>query len=170
MAEIKFNSDGTIQELPWWDEGKAVEQMGRLNPYNRTEAETIAWSEGLKTEKQTEWERDIPWNRGKKVAERMVVTSIQNGDFIKVQGVDFSKGVKSLDVNVASINGGRIEVRAGSINGELLGIVNVTAKGESDIYRTISATMRGVTGVRDVYFVFKGEKDLFNFDWWQFKF
>jgi hypothetical protein len=25
-----------------------------------------------------------------------------------------------------------------------------------------------VRGIHDLFFVFKGEKDLFNFDWWQF--
>jgi len=25
-----------------------------------------------------------------------------------------------------------------------------------------------VSGVHDLYFIFKGEKDLFDFDWWQF--
>jgi hypothetical protein len=116
----------------------------------------------------TEWERNIPWTKGKKIVDRIVVTSINNGDYIKLQGVDFSKGASSVDVNVAALYGGKIEVRIDKINGPLLGIVNVPTTSEGDIYKTITTPLKIVTGVHDVFFVFKGEKELFNFDWWQF--
>lgn len=116
----------------------------------------------------TEWERNQPYNRGKKITDRIIVTSINNGDYIKIQGVDFSKGVKSLDVNVASLYGGKIEVRSDALNGTLLGVVNVTGKGEGDLYKTINTPLKSVKGIHDLYFVFKGEKDLFYFDWWKF--
>jgi hypothetical protein len=29
-------------------------------------------------------------------------------------------------------------------------------------------TGQNLKGVHDVFFVFKGNKDLFNFDWWKF--
>src|SRR5690606_39743817 len=63
---LEFNTDGLIQELPWWYEGTPVEQLGTIDPYKRIEAETIAWSEGLKT--------DTDGNAG------MYVTDIQDGD------------------------------------------------------------------------------------------
>ncbi|MDM8175889.1 glycoside hydrolase family 43 protein [Olivibacter sp. 47] len=168
LTQLVYNEDGTLKELPFWT-SESVEPVGTLNPYRRTEAETIAFSEGLKTEKQTEWERNIPWDKGAKIADRVVVSSIHNGDHLMVRAVDFSKGIKSLDVNVASLYGGKIEVYLDSINGPLLGVVNVNTQGEGDIFRTVNGSMKNITGKHDVFFVFKGKKDLFYFDWWQFK-
>ncbi len=166
LEKLTFNKDGTIQKLPFWS--KNVDQVGTLDPYGRNEAETMAFSEGLKTELVTEWERNISWNRGEKIADRMIVTSIHNGDYIKVQGVNFTKGITSVDVNVASLYGGKIEIRTGSLNGPVLGIVEVNTSKEGDIWKTINTAVKNIKGVHDVYFVFKGEKDLFNFDWWKF--
>lgn len=166
LEEMTYNTDGTIQKLPFWS--KNVEQVGTLNPYKRVEAETIAYSEGLKTELVTEWERNISWDKGKKIADRLIVSSIHNGDYIKVQGVDFSKGITSVEVSVASLNGGKIEIRAEKIDGLLLGTVNINTKGEGDVWRTINSPVRNIKGVYDIFFIFKGEKELFELDYWQF--
>lgn len=167
VTELTYNADGTIQQLPFWT-SEGAKRVGTLNPYNKVEAETMAYSEGLKTEMVTEWERNQPYNRGRKIADRIIVTSINNGDYIKVQGVDFSRGVKSLDVSVAALYGGKIEVRTGSTGGPLLGAVNVAGSGEGDIWKTIKTPLKSAKGIHDLYFVFKGNKDLFYFDWWQF--
>ncbi len=168
IDEITYNADGTIQKLPFWSTA-GVKQVGTLNPYRKTEAETIAFSEGVKTEAVTEWERNISWNKGKKIADRLFATSLNNGDYIKVQGADFLKGASSIDVSVASLYGGKIEIRTDRIDGPLLGTVEVKTAAEGDIWKTISAPVKNIKGVHDLFFVFKGEKDLFNFDWWQFK-
>lgn len=167
VEKITYNVDGTIQKLPFWSE-TGVKQIGTLNPYNRVEAETIAFSEGVKTEKATEWERNIEWNKGKMVAERLFVTSINNGDYIKVQGVDFSKGASSIEVSVAALYGGKIEIHADKIDGPVLGLVDVNSSGEGDIWKAITTPVKNINGVHDVFFVFKGNKELFNFDWWKF--
>lgn len=167
LEKLTFNADGTIQKLPFWSTA-GVKRISTLNPYNRVEAETIAYSEGLKTEKETEWERNSPWNKGKRIADRIFVTSINNGDYIKVQGVDFAAGATSVDVNLSSKYGGKIEIHIDKINGPVIGIVNVTTSGEGDVFKTITTPVKKIRGVHDLYFVFRGEKDLFNFDWWQF--
>ena len=167
LEKLTFNTDGTIQKLPFWST-TGVKQIGSLNPFRRVEAETIAYSEGLKTEIVTEWERHNPWNRGRKIADNVIVTSINNGDYIKVQGVDFSTGASSVDVNLASLYGGKIEMHIDKIDGPIIGVVNVTTSAEGDIFKTITTSVKKVTGVHDLFFVFMGEKELFNFDWWQF--
>ena len=144
-------------------------QIGTLNPYIQTEAETMAFSEGVKTEFATEWERNIPWDTGKKIADRLFVTAIHNGDYIKVQGVDFLQGATSVDVSVASLHGGTIEIHTDKIDGSILGTVNVHTSSEGDIWKTVSAPVNSIKGVHDLFFVFRGEKDLFNFDWWKFQ-
>ena len=153
--------------LPFWST-TGIKQPGTVNPYNHTEAETMAYSNGLKTDVVTEWERKEPWDKGKKIADRLFVSSIHNGDYIKVKGVNFSKGATSVDVNVASLNGGKIEIRTDSIDGSILGTVEVNNSGEGDIWKTFNTKVKNIKGVHDLYFVFKGEKELFYFDWWTF--
>lgn len=165
LENLTFNTDGSIQKLPFWSKNAA--QVGTLNPYRRIEAETMAYSEGLKTTTTTEWERNISWDKGKKIADRLYVTSIHNGDYMKVQGVDFSTGAVSIDVNVASLHGGRIELHTDEIDGPLLGTIEIKASGEGDIWKTITIPVNNIKGIHDLYFVFRGEKELFNFDWWK---
>lgn len=166
-SELIYNTDGTIQKLPFWNP-EGVKNVAVLNPYNRVEAETIAYSEGLKTEKMTEWERNNPYDTGKRITDRLVVSSINNGDYIKIQGVDFSKGTKFLEISVASINGGSIEIHTDTLDGPLLGTVEVTGKAEGDLFKTIKSPVKNIKGVHNVYFIFKGNKELFYFDWWKF--
>ena len=167
IEKLTFNADGTIQKLPFWSNA-GVTQLGTLNPFVRNEAETMAYSEGVKTEFATEWERNISWDKGTKIADRFFVTSIHNGDYTKVQGVDFGKGATSVEMSIASLYGGKIEIRTDKIDGSVIGIVNVSTNAEGEVWKTISAPVKNAKGVHDLFFVFKGEKDLFNFDWWQF--
>jgi len=167
LEKITYNADGTIQKLPFWS-STGVKQLGSFDPFRQVEAETIAFSEGVKTALMTEWERHNPWNRGKKIKDRIYVTSINNGDYLKVQGVDFAKGASSVDMSLAALYGGKIEIHTDALDGPMIATVTVTATAEGDVWKTISAPVRPVKGVHDLFFVFKGEKDLFNFDWWKF--
>jgi arabinoxylan arabinofuranohydrolase len=155
VEKMTYNPDGTIQKHHWWSE-IGTPQIGTLNPYIRTEAECIAWESGIKTEKSNK--------RG------VYVTSINNGDYIKVKGVDFGKGAKSFEASVASASqGGTIEIYTDSLSGPLLGTCMVANTGDWQKWITKSCKVDKINGVHDLYFVFKGEKgDLFNFDWWKF--
>jgi hypothetical protein len=167
MDELVYNPDGTIQNRSYFSV-EGPQQVGTLNPFIRVEAETMAWSEGVKTRSETEWEGDFDWARGKKIADRLFVTSIQNGDYIMVQGVDFATGATSVEVSVSPIYGGKIEIHAGEIDGPLIATVHINSSRESGMWRTFTAPLKSVEGVNDLYFVFSGEKELFDFDWWQF--
>lgn len=167
LEKLTFNEDGTIIKLPFWS--KNVSSLAKLDPYKKVEAETMAYSEGLQTKKIEEWERNVSWNKGKLMAERIVLTSIHNGDYFKVQDVDLSKGSSAIDLCVASLYGGTIEIHVDKIDGPLLGIANISQSAEGDVYKTLTAKTNNINGVHDLYFVFRGEKDLFNFDWWMIK-
>ena len=167
MDEMVYNPDGTIQNRTYWS-AEGPEQVRTLNPFKRVEAETMAWSEGLKTMFETEWEGSFEWARGKKIADRLFVISIHNGDYIMVKGVDFSTGAKSVEVSAASLCGGKIEIRTDKIDGSIIATVDINTSREGGVWRTFTAPVKSVKGVHDLYFVFKGEKDLFNFDWWKF--
>jgi MYXO-CTERM domain-containing protein len=156
VQKMTYSADGTIAKLPFWDP-KGVAQVGSLNPYVQTEAETIAWSEGLKTETCSEG--------------GMMVTEIQSGDYIKVKGVDFGGGATSLDVRVASAgSGGNIEVRLESKTGTLVGTCAVAGTGGAQTWATKTCPISGASGAHDLFLVFTGSGtgSLFNFNWWKF--
>jgi len=157
VAELTFNPDGTIQELPWWEETESVTQIGTLDPYVRTEAETICWSSGVKTE---------PCSEG-----GMNVCNIDDADYIKVKGVDFGAGAKTFSARVASATeGGSIEIRLDNPKGRLVGTCAVPGTGDWQEWKTVSCPISGAVGEHDLYFRFTGDSEkLFNFNWWQFK-
>ncbi len=169
MDEMVYNPDGTIKNRQYFSEG-GPEQVGTLNPYNRVEAETMAWSEGVKTRFEIEWEGDFDWDRGKKIDEHLFVTAINHGDYIKVAGVDFANGAESVEVSVSPIYGGKIEIRADAIDGPAIATVEINKVKEEGIWSTFKAPVnKQIKGVHDVFFVFSGERDLGYFDWWQFQ-
>lgn len=156
LARMTYNDDGTIAEVPWWSK-EGVPQVGTLNPYVRTEAETIAWSKGLKTERCDSGGMDV--------------TSIEDGDFLKVKGVDFGAGATSFDARVASAGaGGTIELHLDDRAGPLVGRCTVTGTGGAQRWETASCAVSGASGVHDLFMVFTGGAgNLFSFDWWRFR-
>jgi hypothetical protein len=155
IEPFKFNADGSIPLIAPTKEG-VKESASNLNPYKRVEAETIAWEEGIETAQD------------EKIG--VYVTNISNNDYIKVRSVDFGKGAKTFEANVASATeGGSIEIHIDSKTGTLLGMLNVKNTGDSLKWAVQSSKVKGVKGLHDIYFVFKGgEGELFNFDWWRF--
>jgi arabinoxylan arabinofuranohydrolase len=155
VIQFEFNSDGSIPELAHSKAG-VVKAVANLNPFKRTEAETIAWAEGVETAKDEET--------------GICVTDISNGDYIKVRSVNFNRGAKTFEACVTSASaGGSIEIRLGAVDGTLLGTCNVKNTGGLQNWNIQSTNVRQVNGIHDVYFVFKGsENHLFNFDWWKF--
>jgi arabinoxylan arabinofuranohydrolase len=164
VKEMTYNDDGSIQKVPWWGKGAPVPsvlQVGRLNPYIRHEAETICWSEGIKTE---------PCSAG-----GLNVCPIRDGAFIKVHGVNLGlDGAGTFTAAVACgtkpgvTQGGAIELRLGALDGPLAGVVPVSFTGGS--WKTETIAVAGAKGVQDLFFVFKGPTiaGLSQFDYWQF--
>lgn len=155
IETFDFNADGSISLLNPTKEG-VKESASNLNPFKRTEAETIAWSFGLKTATDS--------NTG------VYVTKIDNGDYIKVRSVDFGKGARKFGANVAADKaGGNIEIHLGSIDGTLLGTLDIKNTNGLQNWALQSCKVNKVKGVHDLYFVFKGgDGNLFNFNWWKF--
>lgn len=154
VEEFEYNEDGTIPRIANTTEG--VRPAANLNPYQRQEAETIAWTGGVETAVSRE-------------AGGVYVTDISNGDYIKVRSVDFRKGAKRFEANVASLKGGMIELRLDGVDGMLLGTCKVGETGGEQVWKTLSTVVKPVKGIHDIYFVFKGgDGDLFNFNWWKF--
>ena len=159
VEEFQWKEDGRLPLITYTQEG--VSPIGTLNPYQRVEGETIAFSQGLHTE----------WNKNKGT---VYVCDIHNGDWLKVREVDFADAAagKSLQVSAASaLQGGIIEAHLDAPDGPLLAKVNVEPTGAWEDWKTFSAPLQPVNGKHDVYFLFKGLKGckLFNLDWWMVK-
>ncbi len=156
-SRLLYKPDGTIPTLPWW-KPEGVEQVGTLNPFQRTEAETIAWESGVQVTQSGPG--------------RIHVTDIKNGSYIRVRGVAFGeKGASSFTASVASgSKGGAIELHLDGVEGPLIGKLPVANTGGWYAWRTGAAPVADAVGTHDLYLVFKGDASgpLFNFDYWQF--
>ncbi len=158
VDEFTYNADGSFPTIMPTDEG--VKPVQSFNPYRKVEAETMAFSKGVKTEQNSEV--------------GVYVTDIHNGDYIKLQQVEFGdKTPRTFTARVASgLRGGQIEVRLDSVKGQLLGKLNVPGTGGWEKWQTLTMDFREIgKGTRDLYFVFTGRKGpkLFNFDWWEMR-
>jgi len=160
LTALTYNADGTIPKLAWFGPKlpeAGVAQVGTLNPYDTTQAETICFEKGVRTQ--------VCGEGG------MNVDSIHNGDYIKVKGVNFGTGASSFIARVASAtSGGNIELRLDTTTGTLVGTCAVAGTGGWQTWTTKSCTISGATGVHDLYLQFTGTGTglLFNFNWWQF--
>ena len=154
VEEFTFNSDGPIPMVKPTNNGPA--QLEPLNPFERVEAETICWSEGVKSEKCSEGGINIG--------------SIKNGSYIKVAGVDFGQGAEKFTACAAANgSGGTIELHLDKKDGQKIGECAVTGTGGWQNWQEFSCDV-SAEGEHDLYFVFKGGNDyLMNFDWWQFE-
>ena len=158
VEQFTYNPDGTIPQLHMTDEG-IKKGVGTLNPYKRTEAETIAWAQGVvsATDKET----------------GVYITSIHNTDYIKVRDVDFgSKGASQFTASASSrYHGGEIELRIDSLEGDVIGSLKIPYTGEWNNWEQHSTNVKTTKGVHDLYLIFKGRTphELFNFDYWMFK-
>jgi arabinoxylan arabinofuranohydrolase len=156
IERFSYEADGSIKKVEYTVNG--VAQAGHLDPYTRVEAETFATQSGVETEPSS--------------AGGMNVTSLDNGDWITIKGVDFgSKGAQKFIASIASnAKGGVIELRLGGPEGTLIGTCKVKKTGGTQKWKTVSCKVSGATGVQDLCLKFVGDaKPLFNLDHWKFE-
>jgi arabinoxylan arabinofuranohydrolase len=157
VEQFKYNADGSLPTIPMTKEGSP--QIGHLNPFETTQAETIAFSSGLKTEVCND------------TGGGMHVTSINSGDYIKVKGVNFGTGATSISLRVAAAAaGGGMELHLDSLTGTSIGTCAIESTGGAQTWATQSCSVTGATGIHDLFFKFtgSGSANLFLFNWWKF--
>lgn len=156
VAEMHYNEDGTIQEVPYWADTK-LEQIGTFNPFRKVEAETMAWGYGLKTAPNAD--------------KSLSVVDVNNGEYICVRGVDFGKNkARRFEVSALPLEGGNLKIRLDAPDGKIVGNVNIPQGNETSKYELYSCEANAVSGIHDLYLSFEGEnnKDLFELDYWKF--
>ena len=147
VEEFTFNADGSIPHIPFTKEGVKKPVMN-LNPYERVEAETMANSYGLKTDRQAGKDH---W-----------LTRIYNGSWQTLRSVDFGNGANSITVCVRGKSGGTMEFRVGD---KVIATINVSSNKE---WHNISASVEKINGVHDLTILYRGDdEELFEFDWWK---
>ena len=170
VTEITYNPDGTIQEVPYWLDQQPVKQLQWLNPYQRVEAETMAWGFGLKTAKMgipnTGVVADMPTSTGRR---NMYVYDLNDGEYIRLRGVDFGAGAKRFSITAAATEGCTVTLHLDSPDGPVLGSVKVSKTGTVDKYRAFSTKVQNATGVHDLYIGFGDVRGDVHLDWWQFQ-
>ena len=153
VEEFTYNSDGTIPRIKTQTNGPA--QIEALNPFVRTECETSSWENGIGVEKCSDGGIDV--------------CNIENGDNIKVSGVDFGSGADTFTASVASAtSGGSIKLHIDKLDGEVIGTLNIDGTGGWQDWNEVSCPVN-VSGEHDLYLEFVGgDGFLFNVDWWKF--
>ena len=169
-TEITYNADGTIQEVPYWLDQQPMKQLHWLNPYQRVEAETMAWGYGLKSAKMgienTGVVADMPTSTGKK---NMYIYDINDDEYIKLRGVDFGKGAKQFNITAASTGSVTVTLRLDSNKGPVVGTVTIGKTGGVEKYRSFTGKVKNAIGVHDLYICFDKASGDVRLDWWQFK-
>lgn len=153
VEEFTYGGDGSIPALTMSDEGPAA--VASLNPFEQVEAETIAFSSGLKTAVCDD------------TGAGMKVTSIDSGDYIKVKNVDFLDGVISFEARVSAAGSdAKIELYLDSRDGTPFATCEVSG---ASSWTTQSCPVSGPSGEHDLFLKFVGgQGELFEFNWWKF--
>lgn len=158
VEELKFNKDGSISPIKMTK--GILQPLSTINPYEVNQAETIAFSEGVKS------------YQNKKVG--VFVTAKKKNAYTSIKSVDFgSKGASSFFARVGTTHNGGVtlEIRSGGVDGTLLGTVNIPMTGGNDRWQTVEVQLEKViTGIHDLYFVANGKatSNILFFDYWKF--
>jgi hypothetical protein len=108
----------------------------------------------------------MPESTGKK---NMYIFDLDDGEYIRLRGVDFQKGAKSFAITAAATGTATVTLRLNSQDGPVIGQAVISSTGSVDKYRTFTAKVKGATGVHDLYLCFGNVQGDVRLDWWQFK-
>lgn len=159
LNKVYFDANDQIE--PIQADLQGVEKVKNLNPYETTEAVTMAWQAGINVSKPSDSSFD---------EQDRVVSKVEHGSWLAVSSADFKDGATEIEVQLASqTDAASIDIRLNDLDGETVGqidIPNTTGK-----WQKLTFPVQVEKGVHDIYFVFKGNanNDLFEFASWSFK-
>ena len=146
-----MGEDGTIGNIVMTKNRR--KQVGNLDPYKTVNGATFAAMAGIDTAPADEVS-------SKYGCGTLLLTDINDGDYVKIQGVDFGdKGATKVKVTVKT-NGKdgviRVSTKSVNVNGEVMGYIPVKSDGNgTTVCEAVLDT--AITGVQDLFFIFKGE-------------
>jgi len=85
------------------------------------------------------------------------ISTLSNNSYVVYKNFDFSTEALQFDASLSSLTDSpsSIQVVLDSLGGQLAGTVKIVRTGGTDTYKTQSCILSGVTGIRDIYLVFK---------------
>lgn len=98
------------------------------------------------------------------------LSNIKNNGWVKYANVNFSDQVSEIELALKNIEGkGEIEIRTGSLDGEILAKIEVK-RHKNKTSQIVSSSIKNVSGKKDIYFKFVGdEKFKVALDYFKFK-
>jgi hypothetical protein len=99
----------------------------------------------------------------------MYIFDINDGEYIKLRGVDFGKGAKQFNITAASTGSVTINLRLDSNMGDIIGTLTIGKTGSVEKYKSFMGKVKNATGVHDLYICFDKASGDTHLDWWQFK-
>lgn len=166
IDKVDMGADGTIAPVTGTYAGPG--QAAAFDPYEGpVPAETIAWQAGTRQGYvgASTWEGQTPTPK---------LTSIDDGDWTSLAGVDFGDGAASLTARVLPKAGGTITVSTSPDPAQVdavVGTVTVPA-GDGSTWTELDVPLAegALTGTHDVFFRYSGEDagHLFDVETWTF--
>ena len=122
-----------------------IAQLKKVNPYTVNQAEAMS-------------------NQSKDISVSGLgdtTVNFKKGSWMKVSGVDFSKGAKTLTIKASSASGAAVKVCT-KLTGEAVAYAEIPAGGMTEISVPVTGS---ISGSNDLYFLFSGDA---AFDTWSF--
>jgi len=128
------------------------------------------WGFGLKSAKMgienTGVVKDMPESVGKR---NMYIFDLNDGEYIRLRGVDFGTGAKSFAITAAATGTATVTLRLDSQDGPVIGTAVIGSTGSVEKYKAFSAKVKGAIGVHDLYLCFDKTQGDVRLDYWMFK-
>ena len=153
IDKLEYNADGTIKPVVVTS---GMAQLASFDPYDSIPAATMSKQSGIKASfNAASWTNHL--------------VPQASGSWIRISGVDFKGGAKSLRVNASStVANATVEIRAGSETGTLAGTCAIAKTASLASFATSECSLAGLTGVKDIYLKFVGVAANANFAWYRF--
>ena len=100
---------------------------------------------------------------------RAVHEAIDNGEYIRLRGVDFGAGAKQFSIFAAAMGSCTVTLRLDSENGPIIGSVKIGSTGSVDAYKLFSTKIKDANSVHDLYLCFGDAQGEVHLDYWMFK-
>jgi glycerophosphoryl diester phosphodiesterase len=154
IEPIKFNEDGTIDEVEMTSQGAGAP----LDAFKPIHAAQACWMNG-----------NVRIRRMAQNPLKEELGAIRNGDIAAWKYIDFGTGSNKMSIQVKSQLGGEIIVRTDDKEGDILGQFTIPAHTDWTTYET---SIKNVSEVHALWLEFKGpeteEKELFRIDSFSF--
>lgn len=186
IEEITYGEDGTIPYIEQTAAG--VDSVRNLNPYERVEGETMAWERGVDVERHEDNScslcsihnenyiklKDVDFGNAGPIG---VSAGVACADASQEGTIEFRIGcdedIESTESNVKDIFAEEFDLHNTDVNsGEVIATIDIKSTGGTDVYKEIKGVIqKKVTGVHDLFVVFRSENDgeLFKLDYYNFE-